>query len=539
MIKTDDQTKLLLRRDDMVTMRDNTGRTLVHVAAQHNKLGMMRQLLENGCGIDDITDDGTTVLQMASCNGSEDCVRWLCDTYPHLVDIERKGYTALHDALYCNRLNCLKVLCKYADINIILGNEGTALHIASRQGAEECSRWLCETCPHLLNVRNSNGYSALDLAVYYDKLSCLRILSKYVDVDIRDNDGDTALHMASMQGSEQCLKWLCKTYPDLVNVQNNKGETPLYIAACFSKVNCVKLLFGYANENIICSEGTPFHIASRQGAEECLALLAEKYLHMVEVRNDNGYSALDLAAYYDKLKCLKVLSKYIDINIKDQDGETVVHTASRQGSAKCLIWICETHPHLINLKNNKEETALYLAACFNRLPCVQVLCKYADANIKNVEGTALHIASRQDAHKSLDLLCARYQKLLNKRNGNNYTATDIAAYYDNINCLKVLSKYVKMNIKDNDGDTPLHTASRRGAIKCLTWLCETYPQIVNITNKKGESALHLAAYFNNLACVKVLCMTSDMKIKDNYNRTALDFAKEYKNMDCVQEISKW
>ena len=391
----------------MVTMRDNAGRTLVHVAAQHNKLGMMRQLLENGCGIDDITDDGTTVLRMASCNGSEDCVRWLCDTYPHLVNIERKGYTALHDALYCNRLNCLKVLCKYADINIT-SNEGTALHIASRQGAEECSRWLCETYSHLLNVRNSNGYSALDLA-----------------------------------------------------------------------------------------------------------------------------------AYYDKLKCLKLLSKYIDINIKDQDGETVVHTASRQGSAKCLIWICETHPHLVNLKNNKEETALYLAACFNRLPCVQVLCKYADANIKNVEGTALHIASRQDAHKSLDLLCERYQKLLNKRNDNNYTATDIAAYYDNINCLKVLRKYVKMNIKDNDGDTPLHTASRRGAIKCLTWLCETYPQIVNITNKKGESALHLAAYFNNLACVKVLCMTSDMKIKDNYNRTALDFAKEYKNMDCVQEISKW
>ena len=118
---------------------DDVGRTPLHIAAQHNKLTMMKQLVNSGCCVDDKTNKGKTVFHIASQKGSEECLRFLCETYSHLVNVKDNiGWTAVHCAARYNEFNCLKILCEYADINIKTNKGVTALHVASWKASEDC-----------------------------------------------------------------------------------------------------------------------------------------------------------------------------------------------------------------------------------------------------------------------------------------------------------------------------------------------------------------------------------------------------------------
>ena len=64
-------------------------------------------------------------LHGASYYGSEEVASFVCEEYHHLLN-ERNNYgsTALHRAVFNNKLNIVKILCKYnIDINI-KGNDG-------------------------------------------------------------------------------------------------------------------------------------------------------------------------------------------------------------------------------------------------------------------------------------------------------------------------------------------------------------------------------------------------------------------------------
>lgn len=59
--------------------------------------------------------------------------------------------------------------------------------------------------------------------------------------NMKDKDGNTALHLSISHGKEDCLKTLFFFYPDMT-VTNNDGETPLYFAAKYHAWNMFMLL---------------------------------------------------------------------------------------------------------------------------------------------------------------------------------------------------------------------------------------------------------------------------------------------------------
>ena len=64
---------------------------------------------------------------------------------------------------------------------------------------------------------------------------------RVVDLDVRNNDGVTALNEASERGKPECFKLLIDAGADL-NVRTKKGNTALYWASREGHTACVKLL---------------------------------------------------------------------------------------------------------------------------------------------------------------------------------------------------------------------------------------------------------------------------------------------------------
>lgn len=79
-----------------------------------------------------------------------------------------------------------------------------------------------------VNHRDHDGMTALML--YTDKDMAKELLRAGADIHMADNEGNTALHYALLDGSEEAARYLIKKGADY-NRANNQGETPAQIAA--------------------------------------------------------------------------------------------------------------------------------------------------------------------------------------------------------------------------------------------------------------------------------------------------------------------
>ena len=108
---------------------------------------------------------------------------------------------------------------------------------------------------------------------------------------------------------------------------------------------------------------------------------------------------------------------------------------------------------------------------------------------------------------------------------------------ENILSLTINSKIAKveqfinengdLNSQDELGNNALMIASQCGNLEIAKLLIESKKINVDLQNKKGNTALILASFLGYSEIVKLLIEAgADRNIKDNYGKTALDYAKE-------------
>jgi ankyrin repeat protein len=91
----------------------------------------------------------------------------------------------------------------------------------------------------------------------------------------------------------------------------------------------------------------------------------------------------------------------------------------------------------------------------------------------------------------------------------------------------LLNKGANTEIKDREGNTPLHDAALFGDPAAMTYLISMKAR-VNATNNRGETPLILAVHRRDLVLVQQLIDAgADPKIADTFaGKSALDYAKE-------------
>ena len=164
-----------------------------------------------------------------------------------------------------------------------------------------------------------------------------KMLSYGADVNAKNNNGNTPLHLASRKGHTEIVKLLLEHGAD-ANVKNNDGETAFDWASYEGHTEIVKLSLEYgADVNVKDNDGnTPLRWASSNGQTEIVKLLLE-YGADVNAKDDDGNTPLFCASYEGHAEIVKLLLVHgADVNAKDNNGETPLYRASHNGHTKIV-----------------------------------------------------------------------------------------------------------------------------------------------------------------------------------------------------------
>jgi len=192
------------------------------------------------------------------------------------------------------------------------------------------------------------------------------------------------------------------------------------------------------------------------------------------------------------------------INQKDEDGNSLLHSAARAGNADLVKYLASKGAD-VDLKDNYGQTPLQIAAHLDNLDVVNQLVSHgADINVRDFIGkTPLHDAAYSGKFQIVEYLISQGADI-NTKEINGDSPLHDAVINKNIEIAKYLiSNGANVNTKNGDGKSPLHLAASEGNLDIAHRLT-AHGASVNAKDKFDLTPLHYAVYEGHLEMVKYL-----------------------------------
>lgn len=328
--------------------------------------------------------DGITLLLMAIPNDKDLILtNYFISKGLSLKDTDSNGVTAFDYAARTGNITLLKTLLqkgvKATDNALIIASQG------SRRDANTLEVYQYLTDDLKLNPKaiSTDGETVLhNLVRKSNQTEILNyFLSKGVDVNKADNDGNTALMFAASARDTEALELLLSKVKEL-NTQNAKGESALTFAVQSGSPKAVELLLKQkADINVTDKDGNNlgyYLIQSYRpqmmgrGPEAAnpsnddpfaakLNLLKENGLNISQAQQ-NGSTLYHFALLKNDITLLKKLAvANIDINAKNKDGLTALHKAAMIAKNETILKYLLSIGAKKDIKTDFEESAYDLA----------------------------------------------------------------------------------------------------------------------------------------------------------------------------------
>ncbi|KAI5058828.1 hypothetical protein GOP47_0026998 [Adiantum capillus-veneris] len=406
---------------------------------------------------------------------------------------------------------------------IDLDDEEQVIHLLKTSNGELCSAMVNSK----LSLPGWAGFTLLHWASQRGHVrSVSLLLAAGASVTVTDEAGDTVLHHAACFRRTAVVELLLHVVPLLdLNTRNKDGNTPLHLAAERNAARIVKLLASSSSCRLNDQNhdgDTPLHQAARCG--NCLAL--------------------KLILTYDST----------DSTIRNHDGDTALHLAVASGrlpSVEALL-ICKNAASSLDAKNKARLTPL-LVACSSKYAyhmmnrtntgpkttpvkeIVELLIQEgADINARDKDGnTALHLAARSGNADALTAILSSSVGV-SPAQGDNADASASLPLRDQSLSVRARKKaeiltWVSHAIEAEQMDEISPSPYPKEHFYSREWRLDRVPSSldarVNLPNKDGETALHLAARHGHRTATEILLdLHADANQLNKYFDSPLDYA---------------
>ncbi|XP_056904887.1 ankyrin-3-like isoform X7 [Takifugu flavidus] len=353
-----------------------------------------------------------------------------------------------------------------------------------------------------INICNQNGLNALHLASKEGHVEVVAELIKLgANVDAATKKGNTALHIASLAGQTDVVKKLV-THHANVNAQSQNGFTPLYMAAQENHLEVVQFLLDNGSSQSIATEDgfTPLAVALQQGHEQVVSLLLEN-----DTKGKVRLPALHIAARKDDTKAAALLLQSDhNANVESKSGFTPLHIAAHYGNINVATLLLNRGAS-VDFKARNDITPLHVASKRGNSNMVRLLLERgAKIDARTKDGlTPLHCGARSGHEQVVDMLLNRGAPILSKTK-NGLSPLHMATQGDHLNCVQLLLHHdVPVDDVTNDYLTALHVAAHCGHYKVAKVIVDKKAN-PNAKALNGFTPLHIACKKNRVKVMELL-----------------------------------
>lgn len=529
--------ELMKCKQNPCSVRNTFDDTPLHVACANNSFGIVKILRMHGADDTACNIDEDTPLHVAAKHVSYQCIKSLGANPLHSMCTQNKlGDTPLHIACQSGSFSTVYYLIKHFDdavqsMSIQNHSEELPLHIALKTFGKQIpsvvrSHSFCvlvkmtpnlSDLPQLIHLacqcKTAQNYKIAQhfrnsgvridvpdttgkLPIHYassETLDLVKVCVSNTTVNIQDNDGNTALHIACSSGKYDICKYLVHDKECDMSLQNKRGEVALH-KAC--NADCIRLdvcmLLLEESSNIPDEyENYPLHYL-------CIGFNKRIFVKMIEVLNKAG-------------SCESIVSHP---NVK---RELPLHFLCESSDECALNAIQILIPYTIDLnaKTSSGETPLHLACMNGQHDTIQLLAKHPKCNtgtLNAADNLPLHLACQRRILPALN----QHQSVLSNIQedhllGKSFTDFELS--------IRSLSTDSNINAINQDGDTPLHILVQNDyrvynmdfyeyeVEKLFCKILKTLTSLGASFNKKNvlnELPFHVACEYQSLQTVQLL-----------------------------------
>uniref|UniRef100_A0A3Q2P272 Ankyrin repeat domain 52 n=1 Tax=Fundulus heteroclitus TaxID=8078 RepID=A0A3Q2P272_FUNHE len=550
---------------------DDYGRTCLHAAASGGQCTI--SLVRAGAEVNEADLTGCSPLHYAAASHTFSGMSTFCLA----VSVSWAKQSVLLFFFFLFYFRCLDFLLDNGANPTLKNSMGySAVHYAAAYGNKQHLELLLEISFNCLEEVESNiPVSPLHLAAYYGHCEALYLLCEtLVSLDVRDIDGQTALHLAAKRGFSKCVEVLLehqasytlKDYKQkrtalhaagtsrleqsaaVIDCQDAQGQTALILAALGRHTDCVHILLEKnANPDAADKQGfTALHRAMLGSEESALALLEHGASALC--RDSQGKTPLHLAASCGHTKLLHMLLKAakkadpLD-SMLDFRGFTPTHWAAYHGHEGCLHILLEDR--LYSNQEGNPFTPLHCALINGHDAAAGLLVKTVGPHIVHTIDTKgrtpLHAAAYSGSVAGLELVLAHGAQV-NAVDPFGCSAVMVAADCGQTMAVEFLLLKAKpdLTLVDVNNNTALHLACSKGHEMCALLILGEIadPSLINARNNSLQMPLHIAARKGLATVVQVLLSrgAAVMAVDEDGHTPALACAPNKNVADCLALI---